>query len=133
VLALVVLVREAWPLAIRIPENRRLVPQYVEGYGRMLGPLQFGFEMGTGVRTYSPSALPHLVVVALILVIPAWGAVAAAAGFATARWVMPMMSNGYDQVGGWSIAWQDHKATLARLTTAGVMAALAIGAVAVIR
>ena len=35
---------------------------------REWGALQFGFEMGTGMRTYSPSALPHLALAAVVLV-----------------------------------------------------------------
>ncbi len=41
-----------------LPQRRRLVPQEVAATGG--GAFQFGFEMGTGFRTYSPSPAPLL-------------------------------------------------------------------------
>jgi len=89
--ALPVLGREAGLLRFRVPENARLVPEDVQ-HLRQWGALQFGFEMGTGVRTYSPSALPHLVLVAVVLVVPFGPAFAAAAGFAAGRLLMPVLA-----------------------------------------
>jgi hypothetical protein len=126
-LAAGVLVREIWPAMLPIPENRRLIPEHVASHGRVLGPLQFGFEMGTGVRTYSPSALPHLLLAAVVLMIPPAGAFAAVAGFASARWLMAVISNRYDDAGGWTDAWQRHRRTLAGLTAIGAVTALAAG------
>jgi len=57
VIALPVLLREAGVLTFAVPQNARLVPEDVQ-HLREWGALQFGFEMGTGMRTYSPSALP---------------------------------------------------------------------------
>lgn len=51
----------------RLPQNRRLVPQTILAADGVTGPLQFGFEMGTGLRTYAPSALPLAVVVLALL------------------------------------------------------------------
>lgn len=57
-------------LADRLPQNRRLVPQTILAADTLSGPVQFGFEMGTGVRTYSVSALPLGVVVMALLSSP---------------------------------------------------------------
>lgn len=71
--------------AHRLPQNRRLVPQTVMRHP-IAGPLRFGFEMGTGVRTYSPSVLP----LATFLLIALWSgslalALVAGLGFGAGR------------------------------------------------
>jgi hypothetical protein len=54
-----------------LPQNARQVPQWVIDEGGRFGALQFGFEMGTGARTFMTSGLPHLVLLAVLL-IAAW-------------------------------------------------------------
>jgi hypothetical protein len=100
----VVLLREVGVLRFRVPENARLVPEDVQ-HLREWGALQFGFEMGTGMRTYSPSALPHLALVAIVLVVPFPAAFALAAGFAAGRLAMPLLSNGWSDDGDWTRVW----------------------------
>lgn len=56
--ASVVLVVNLVGLGNRLPQNRRLVPASVLGKATTAPALQFGFEMGTGLRTFSPSGLP---------------------------------------------------------------------------
>ncbi|GEL18496.1 hypothetical protein PA7_23330 [Pseudonocardia asaccharolytica DSM 44247 = NBRC 16224] len=104
VAALIVLAREVGVLRFRIPQNARLVPERVQHLGEW-GALQFGFEMGTGMRTYSPSALPHLALLAVVLVVPFPTAFALAAGFAVGRFMMPLLSNAWSDDGGWSDLW----------------------------
>jgi hypothetical protein len=51
--------------------------------------LQFGFELGTGVRTYVPSAMPYVLALGLLLhLVPLLGAVAAGVGFGLGRAAM---------------------------------------------
>ena len=102
--ALPVLLRELGLVRFAVPQNARLVPEDVQ-HLRQWGALQFGFEMGTGMRTYSPSALPHLVLVAIVLVVPFPAAFAAAAGFAAGRLAMPLLSNAWSDDGAWSRVW----------------------------
>jgi hypothetical protein len=81
---------EAGVVAVHLPENRRLVPEYVFAKGRTLGALQFGFELGTGVRTYVPAVAPYVLAVALVLVSSdVTEPVAAAFGFAAGRAIVP--------------------------------------------
>lgn len=127
VVAVVVLLREAGLVRLPVPENARLVPETVRLRGRVRGPLQFGFEMGTGMRTYSPSALPHLVLLAVLLVMPLPGALAAGAGFAAARWLMPVISNAHSADGSWGRIWMAHHRAIALATALGTVAALAAG------
>jgi hypothetical protein len=102
--AVVVLARELGLVSFRVWENARLVPEDVQ-HLREWGALQFGFEMGTGMRTYSPSALPHLMLVAVVFVVPFPAAFALAAGFALGRLAMPLLSNAWSDDGEWSRIW----------------------------
>jgi hypothetical protein len=53
--------------------------------GGRRGALQFGFEMGTGVRTFMTSGLPHLLAVALLLLSGVPEAVLAGLAFGAGR------------------------------------------------
>jgi hypothetical protein len=86
----VALARDLGTLRLRLPENRRLVPERVFADGMVGGALRFGFEMGTGVRTYVPSSTPYVLVAALVLTSSgAREVVLAAVGFAAGRAVVP--------------------------------------------
>ncbi|MDN5748328.1 MAG: hypothetical protein L0H64_07455, partial [Pseudonocardia sp.] len=104
VAAVAVLLRECGLVRFRVPENARLVPEGVQ-HLREWGAGQFGFEMGTGMRTYSPSALPHLVLLAVVLVVPFPAAFLCAAGFAAGRLAMPLLSNAWSDDGAWTQVW----------------------------
>lgn len=124
VAAVVVLLRECGLLRLRVPENARLVPEDVQ-HLREWGALQFGFEMGTGMRTYSPSALPHLVLLAIVLVVPFPAAFAVAAGFAAGRLAMPLLSNAWSADGGWTELWTRAEPVVRPLLALTVVGALA--------
>lgn len=87
VVAVILLLREIGVFAFPIPQNARLVPQFVTRVP-FWGALQFGAEMGTGMRTYSPTGLPHIVAVAVLLLASWPEAALAGAGFALGRAVM---------------------------------------------
>ncbi|MEU7786670.1 MULTISPECIES: hypothetical protein [unclassified Amycolatopsis] len=121
-----VLLRETGVWSFRLPENRRLVPDTVFRLGRHLGPLQFGFEMGTGVRTYLPSGLPYVAAVAVALTAPLPAALAAGAGFGLGRALMTTANTRYDTEGGWDGEWLAHRRVLRLLTTAAFAVPLAV-------
>ena len=50
-----------------LPASHRLVPQSVFERGPYRAALQFGFELGTGVRTQVTATLPYVSVVAISL------------------------------------------------------------------
>jgi hypothetical protein len=54
-------------LRLRLPQNARQVPQWIVADNQYTAALQFGFEMGTGVRTFMTSGLPHALTVAVLL------------------------------------------------------------------
>ncbi len=69
-----------------LPQNARQIPQslFYRGVGR--ATLQFGFEMGTGVRTYVSATPPYLLAIALLLGFTDFvNAIAAGVGFGTGR------------------------------------------------
>ncbi|HEX2299225.1 MAG TPA: hypothetical protein VHH34_12045, partial [Pseudonocardiaceae bacterium] len=57
----VIIAAEIAGYRLSLPQNARQVPTWIIREGSRAGALQFGYEMGTGVRTYMTSALPHLV------------------------------------------------------------------------
>lgn len=61
------LLREVGLVPIRLPQNARQVPQDVLQRSLRRGALQFGFEMGTGVRTYVSASAPYVLAVAVLL------------------------------------------------------------------
>ena len=113
---------------LNLPQNRRLVPQDVIRRADVEGPLQFGFEMGTGMRTYSPSALPHLALAAVVLVVPLPVAPAVAAGFAAGRLAMPVMSNGWSDDGSWTEVWSAAERVVRPVLASACVGALIVGA-----
>lgn len=81
------------PLAgrVQLPEARRQIPFEVFGGSLLRGALRFGFEMGTGMRTYVTSWAPYLLFAALVLVRPTLGqALLIALGFGLGR-ALPLM------------------------------------------
>jgi hypothetical protein len=125
VAALVVLGREIGLWRFRVPENARLVPEDVQHHAQW-GAWQFGFEMGTGMRTYSPSALPHLTLAAVVLVVPLPAALAVAAGFAGGRALMPVLSNAWSDDGAWTRVWAAAEPVVRPLLACACVGALAV-------
>jgi hypothetical protein len=130
VVAAVVLLQERGVLRFRLPENRRLVPETVLRLGRHLGPLQFGVEMGTGVRTYLPSPVPYVCAVVVLLLAPPLAALCAGIGFGLGRGLMTVSHLRYGDDDGWSRQWQRHRPLLAGATWAAFAVALAAATLA---
>ncbi|MDN3355022.1 hypothetical protein [Actinomadura sp. DC4] len=59
--------REAGWVRIPMPQNARQIPQEVLQYKIRRGALQFGFELGTGVRTFVSASAPYVVALGLLL------------------------------------------------------------------
>ena len=92
-------------LDIQLPQRRRQVPLSISVQGRVQGPLQFGFEMGTGVQTYVTAAFPYSLVCALAL-FGTWPAgILAGAGFAIGRALMPLLREFSGRREAWETAY----------------------------
>ncbi|MFB4314823.1 hypothetical protein [Actinomadura sp. 21ATH] len=59
--------REFGLLAVPLPQNARQIPQEVLRFRMRRGSLQFGFELGTGVRTYVSASAPYVLALGLLL------------------------------------------------------------------
>lgn len=122
-----VLLKETGAVVWRFPENRRLVPESVFRLGPVLGPLQFGIEMGTGARTYLPSALPYAAAAAVMLVAPLPAALLTGAGFALGRAVMTAATVHY--AGDWHAEWSRYPVARGALILVAFLSSL-VGAAA---
>ncbi|MEU8023684.1 hypothetical protein AB0B88_15865 [Micromonospora haikouensis] len=119
VLALaVILVAELIGRPLRLPQNGRAVPQDIIPEARVQGALQFGFEMGTGVRTFMPTSLPHALVVALLAIGGILPGLLAGLGFGIGRATMTLLRSGSRRPELWDGALRVHLRMVGRLTAA---------------
>jgi hypothetical protein len=78
--------RETKLLRIPLPQNARQIPQDVLQSRPRLGALQFGFELGTGVRTYVSSSAPYVLALGLVIShLHVGAAIAVGIGFGAGR------------------------------------------------
>ncbi|MGK5518199.1 hypothetical protein ACSNN9_02470 [Micromonospora sp. URMC 107] len=124
------LFREVGLVSIRLPQNARQVPQDVLQRSLRRGALQFGFEMGTGVRTYVSASAPYVLAVALLL----GGqrlhvAMLAGIGFGVGRALTPLARRAAGTGDRWDA---DLRVRIRAITvTAGVVLVAALGLLAV--
>ncbi|MBW8482178.1 hypothetical protein [Actinomadura parmotrematis] len=59
--------REFGLVRLPLPQNARQIPQEVLQTRLRRGTLQFGFELGTGVRTYVSASTPYVLALGLLL------------------------------------------------------------------
>ena len=113
--------RDAGTVRFRLPQNTRQVPQDVLHRSLLRGSLQFGFELGTGVRTYVSATTPYVLAVALLLAAPGFtAAVLAGAGFGLGRAATPLTRLAAGIGDAWDVALRT------RLRTITVGAAVAV-------
>jgi hypothetical protein len=105
----VITARELNVLRFALPQNARLVPDTVFRHGPVFGPLQFGLEMGTGVRTYLPSGLPYVALVLVAGFATPMTAVVTGAAFGLGRAAMTFGSLRYGGDGEWDSEWKHRR------------------------
>lgn len=93
---------------IALPHRRAQVPSAVIGAGGDAGALQFGFEMGCGVRTHMPSNLPYLPLAAVLLAASWAAALTAGLGFGLGRAAMALGRHHSRDAARWDRQWQRH-------------------------
>jgi hypothetical protein len=90
--ALLAALRDAGKLSLRLPQNARQIPQDVLRRHLARGALQFGFELGTGVRTYVSASAPYAMAAAVLLSGGSYApALAAGLGFGAGRALTPAL------------------------------------------
>lgn len=60
---------------VTLPESRRQIPAETFGGGLVRGAFRFGFELGTGLRTYVPAIAPYVLLLVILIGRPTLGAV----------------------------------------------------------
>ncbi|MGW5360135.1 hypothetical protein [Actinopolymorpha pittospori] len=104
-------------IRLRLPQNARQVPETIGDDGPRYGALHFGFEMGTGVRTYMTTGLPHVLALA-VLVTAGWtAATTAGLAFGAGRAWMTLARHGHRDDGQWDQLLDRHERSLRALTT----------------
>lgn len=123
--ALIAALRDMGRLSLRLPQNARQIPQDVLRRHLARGALRFGFELGTGVRTYVSASAPYAMAVAVLLsggsFVPA---LAAGLGFGAGRALTPALR----RLSGDGKRWDDMLAR--RLTGMTVLCSVLIATVA---
>lgn len=120
-----ILMREAGWIRLPLPQNGRQVPQAIALDGPRYGPLHFGYEMGTGLRTYMTSGLPHVLVLAIALVAPWQGALVAGAAFGAGRAAMLLARTAHRSDADWDQVLARRETAL-RVISAGASVVLAV-------
>ncbi|MFE7755515.1 hypothetical protein [Streptomyces sp. NPDC057429] len=116
---------DAGKLSLRLPQNARQIPQDVLRRHLARGALQFGFELGTGVRTYVSASAPYAIAVAVLLSGGCYApALAVGLGFGAGRALTPALR----RLSGDGERWDDLLA--ARLSGMTVVCSALIAAAA---
>lgn len=89
VATIMAVLRDLRVLRFKLPQNRRQVPREIFERGPFVAAAQFGFELGTGVRTYLPSTGPYLVALGILLLdVPLATAIVIGASFGLGRAIL---------------------------------------------
>jgi hypothetical protein len=100
--ALLGLVRDVGLVTFPLPQNARQVPRDVLRHNPLPGALQFGFELGTGVRTYVSATAPYVLALAVLLGGQRLAVAAlAGVGFGAGRAATPLIRRASGTVEAW--------------------------------
>lgn len=126
-LAVTGVLRDAGLVRFPLPQNARQVPREVLTDNVARGSLRFGFEMGTGVRTYVSSTVPYVLVAALVLTAPdLLTAVVTGVGFGIGRGLTPTARYASRDGEAWDDRLHTHLRTIKLVGGSAVAAALAV-------
>ncbi|MBA0050066.1 hypothetical protein E0L36_03865 [Streptomyces sp. AJS327] len=119
--AVLALLRDAGVLRFPMPQNARQIPQDVLQRDLMRGTLQFGFELGTGVRTYVSASAPYVIALGVLLTGgPVATPIAVGLGFALGRALSPVTRLASGDVQDWD-ARLAHRLTPMKVTICAAM------------
>jgi hypothetical protein len=101
--AVLAVLRDAGLVRLPLPQNSRQIPHEVLAGARPgRGALRFGFELGTGVRTYLSASAPYVVAAALLLAGSGpLAAVLAGVGFGAGRAATPLVRHAHGDGERW--------------------------------
>lgn len=122
----VIAVREVGLVSFGLPQNARLVPESVFRHGRFFGPFEFGFEMGTGVRTYVTSGLPYVALFLVALFASPAMALLAGIGWGLGRTLMLLGNLRYSYDGAWDVEFDDKAVPIRTILLVSFVATMAL-------
>jgi len=96
-------------LPFRMPQNSRLVPSTILARSDGTGALQFGFEMGTGLRTFMPTHLPYVLVGVALLGAEWWLSPLLGACFGVGRALMVRLAVASGDATTWHSSFVRHR------------------------
>lgn len=123
--ALLALLCELGLIRLPLPQNSRQIGQEVLR-NPLRGALQFGFELGTGVRTYVSATAPYAVAVAALLAGSLPAALLAGLGFGAGRAVTPLLRQASANQADWDARLVGRLRPNALLAATAIAAALAV-------
>ncbi|MGC4863420.1 hypothetical protein [Micromonospora sp. DT41] len=124
-LTLLCIACDAKIVPFRLPQNGRQVPSDILVRADGAGALQFGFEMGSGMRTYVPTHLPYVLVGVAVLAAPWWLAPLLGVSFGFGRVIMVWSSVASGSASSWATAFSARKKRIYLLCWVG--AAFCVG------
>src|SRR5690606_31004890 len=125
--AVVAVLRDVGLVRIRLPQNARQIPQEVLRDHLVRGALQFGFELGTGVRTYVSAGAPYALAAAALLVgQPVSAGALAAVGFGIGRALTPLLRCASQAGERWDALMQRRRSTVTVLCSAALAVAFGL-------
>jgi hypothetical protein len=126
--ALAAVARDAGWLRVPLPQNARQIPQQVLRRHLLRGTLQFGFELGTGVRTYVSSSAPYVLALAVLVSGAPGVALALGCGFAAGRALTPVLRLASGAPAAWDERLTARLRALTSLACAGIATAVVVAA-----
>lgn len=124
--AVLCVLRDAGVVALPLPQNARQIPQDVLQRHLLRGTLQFGFELGTGLRTYVTASAPYAVAVAVLLHGGPGPALLTGVGFGTGRALTPLVRLASGDVTGWDVRLEARGKAMKVATASAVLLAVAV-------
>ena len=122
---LVALLHELGVTKVPFPQNRRQVARDIFDRNLRSAALQFGFELGTGARTYVPSTVPYVCAAFVLLGgVPFTAAVACGLGFGVGRALMPVLR----AWGTSPVEWDEMFAAVSRWGAPAALVSITAGA-----
>lgn len=103
---------------LRLPQNARQVRVAVLEMRDSVGAAMFGFELGTGARTYMTGTAPYLAVLTVALVGGGWEGLLGGVGFGVGRGLLPLDRELRSDRESWDIqirTWSAHVLPVASL------------------
>lgn len=106
---------------LQLPQRKRIIEQDIISRRDFGGPFQFGVEMGTGLRTFLPSPLAHVVAFSVLLLGDLFLGIVAGLAFGVGRALMPVSASWATSYERWEDRMLDNALRLERIYALAVL------------